>query len=58
MEWVPPTDTKYIEIARGREAIYSHITEVAFRKAFAAYFIVIDELTLANGRILFHLQRA
>ena len=57
MEWVPPTDTKYIEILRGREAIYSHITERAFRDAFASYFIIIDELTLANGRILFHLQR-
>jgi SAM-dependent methyltransferase len=57
MEWVPPTDAKYIEIIRGREAIYSHITEPAFREAFAAYFIIIDELTLANGRILFHLQR-
>jgi ribosomal protein L11 methylase PrmA len=57
MEWVPPTDAKYIEIIRGREAIYSHITEAAFREAFAAYFSVIDELTLANGRILFHLQR-
>jgi SAM-dependent methyltransferase len=57
MEWVPPTDAKYIEIIRGREAIYNHITEVAYREAFAAYFSVIDELTLANGRILFHLQR-
>jgi ribosomal protein L11 methylase PrmA len=57
MEWVPPTDSKYIEIIRGREAIYNHITEAAYREAFAAYFSVIDELTLANGRILFHLQR-
>jgi hypothetical protein len=54
---VPPTDAKYIEIIRGREAIYNHITEAAYREAFAAYFSVIDELTLANGRILFHLQR-
>jgi SAM-dependent methyltransferase len=57
MEWVPPKDPKYIEIMRGREAIYSHITEAAFREAFASYFSVIDELTLANGRTLFHLQR-
>jgi SAM-dependent methyltransferase len=57
MEWVPPTDAKYGEIIRGREAFYNHITEAAFREAFAAYFSVIDELTLANGRILFHLQR-
>ncbi|WP_213807810.1 class I SAM-dependent methyltransferase [Granulicella sp. dw_53] len=57
VEWVPPTDAKYVEIMRGRETIYNHITESAFRKAFAAYFGVTDELTLANGRILFHLKR-
>lgn len=57
IEWVPPTDQKYVEIIRGRKAIYSHITEAAFRKAFAVYFVVIHELTLANNRILFHLRR-
>ena len=57
VEWIPPTDPKYIEIIRGRDAIYSHITEAAFREAFAAHFIFIDELILANHRILFHLQK-
>jgi len=57
LEWVPPTDEKYREIVRGREAIYEHITEAAFRAAFAAFFITTEELTLENGRILFHLRK-
>jgi SAM-dependent methyltransferase len=57
VEWVPQTDPKFQELLRGREAIYTHITEAAFREAFAAYFIVVGEMTLANGRTMLHLQK-
>jgi SAM-dependent methyltransferase len=57
LEWVPPTDPKFRELLRGRDAIYAHITESAFRDAFAEYFTIGDELTLANGRTMFHLQK-
>lgn len=57
VEWVPAGDPKFQELLRGREAIYSHLTESAFREAFAEYFIVVDEVTLANGRILLHLRK-
>ena len=57
LEWVPPTDPKFQELLRGREAIYTHITETAFREAFAEYFSTIDELTLANGRIMLLLRK-
>ncbi len=57
LEWVPPTDPKFIEVLRGREAIYTHITEQAFRAAFASHFTVERELTLKNDRILFHMRR-
>ena len=57
LEWVPPTDPKFQELLRGREAIYTHITEAAFRKAFDPYFDILRETTLANGRILFHFLR-
>jgi hypothetical protein len=33
------------------------ITEAASRDAFAEQFTIIDELTLANGRTMFHLQK-
>jgi hypothetical protein len=45
------------ELLRGRDAIYAHITEGAFRGAFAEYFTTIDDLTLASGRTMFHLQK-
>ena len=57
LEWVPPADPKFQELLRGREAIYAHITEAAFREAFAEHFTIIDELTLANGRTMLHLQK-
>jgi SAM-dependent methyltransferase len=57
LEWVPPTDPKFQELLRGREAIYAHITEAAFREAFAEYFTIVDELALANGRLMLHLQK-
>lgn len=57
VEWVPPTDPKFQELLRGRDAIYAHITEDTFRDAFARYFSIVCETTLANGRILFHLVR-
>jgi SAM-dependent methyltransferase len=58
LEWVPPTDPKFIEVLRGREAIYAHITEDAFRQAFAPYFTMERELTLRNSRILFHMCKS
>ena len=57
VEWVPPTDSKFKELLRGRDAAYEHITEAAFREDFGGHFTVSDELTLTNGRILFHLQK-
>lgn len=57
LEWVPPSDVKFRELLRGRDALYTHITESLFREAFAQYFDVIREETLANGRIMLHLLK-
>ena len=57
LEWVPPGDPKFRQLLRGRDAIYAHLTEEAFRLAFSAHFTIARETTLVNGRILFHLQR-
>jgi 2-polyprenyl-3-methyl-5-hydroxy-6-metoxy-1,4-benzoquinol methylase len=57
LEWVPPTDPKFQELLRGRDAIYTHLTQAAFRDAFAEYFTTVDELTLANGRIMLRLRK-
>lgn len=57
VEWVPPTDPKFQELLRGRGAIYTHITEAAFRDAFGEYFTTVDELALVNGRTMLHLRK-
>jgi 2-polyprenyl-3-methyl-5-hydroxy-6-metoxy-1,4-benzoquinol methylase len=57
LEWVPPTDPKFIEVLRGREAIYTHITEETLRSAFGEYFSIATETLLSNGRILFHMVK-
>lgn len=55
IEWIPPTDQKFIEVLRGRDALYGHITEGAFRSEFANHFSIESEAALHNGRILFHM---
>jgi ribosomal protein L11 methylase PrmA len=57
VEWVPPTDVKFQELVRGRDAIYGHITESAFREAFMCSFVIIRECRLSNGRVLLHLRK-
>ena len=57
LEWVPASDPKFQELLRGRDAIYGHITEEAFREEFAEYFTILEELRLENGRVLFHLRK-
>jgi SAM-dependent methyltransferase len=57
IEWVPPTDPKFQELLRGRGALYTNITEAAFRDAFGERFTTVNELALANGRVMFHLRK-
>jgi SAM-dependent methyltransferase len=57
LEWVPATDPKFQELLRGRGAIYTHISEAAFRDAFGEHFTTLDELALGNGRTLLHLRK-
>jgi SAM-dependent methyltransferase len=57
LEWVPPQDSMFKQLVRGRDALYAHLTENAFRDAFALHFSILREVTLPNGRILFHFTR-
>jgi len=57
VEWVPPTDVKFRELVRGREALCGHITEIAFRDVFLRHFTIARECRLANGRVLLHLRK-
>jgi SAM-dependent methyltransferase len=57
LEWVPPQDSMFKQLVRGRDALYAHLTENAFRDAFAPHFTILREVTLPNARILFHFTR-
>ncbi len=57
VEWVPPTDPKFQEVARGRDTLYQDLTETAFRNVFGRYFCLVCEARLENGRVLFHFQQ-
>lgn len=54
IEWIPPTDPKFIEVLRGRDVFYQQLSETAFRHAFDPFFSAAQEITLSNGRILLY----
>ena len=57
IEWVPPSDPRFQDLVRGRDSIFAHLTEQAFRERFAQRFTTVAEVKLANGRILFHMEK-
>ena len=54
---MPPQDSMFQQLLRGRDALYAHLTEDAFREAFAPHFTILREVTLPNRRILFHFTK-
>jgi len=56
VEWVPPSDPRFIDLLRGRDALYAHLTEEAFSAAVDLHFTSTLREPLPNGRILFLLR--
>jgi len=56
VEWVPAADPRFVDLLRGREALYGHLDEAAFLRAAAPHFTVVLREALPNCRILFLLQ--
>lgn len=56
IEWVPPSDPKFQELSRGRDSLYSDLSEDRFLAAFGRYFEPVRHLALKNGRVM-HLLR-
>jgi len=56
VEWVPAGDPRFVDLLRGREALYAHLDEAAFTRAAATHFNVVLREALPNGRVLFLLQ--
>lgn len=56
VEWIPPTDPKFAEVSRGRDALYAHLNEEVFQRTFEPFFRTMDRVALQNGRVLFLLE--
>jgi hypothetical protein len=57
VEWVPKTDVRYVDLCRGRDELYNHLDEDLFVKQFTRYFAIAAREELANGRVLFLLEK-
>jgi SAM-dependent methyltransferase len=56
VEWIPRTDLKFVEVCRGRDALYEHLDEGLFHQAFGLYFRTVLREELGNGRVLMLLE--
>ncbi|HEX4310148.1 MAG TPA: class I SAM-dependent methyltransferase [Acidobacteriaceae bacterium] len=56
VEWVPARDPRFVDLLRGRDALYAHLDEAAFTQAATSHFTVVLREALPNGRVLFLLQ--
>lgn len=56
VEWVPASDPRFVDLLRGRDALYGHLDEAAFLLAAERHFTVVLREALPNGRVLFLLQ--
>jgi hypothetical protein len=52
IEWIPQEDAQFDELCRGRQELYSYLSEEYFVQALSRRFIVRDRSQLANGRTL------
>ncbi len=57
VEWVPQTDVRYIDLCRGRDQLYEHLTEEFFIAQFSRHFTIKARELLSNGRVLFLLEK-
>jgi SAM-dependent methyltransferase len=56
VEWVPASDPRFVDLLRGRDALYGHLDEAAFLRSAERHFSVVLREALPNGRVLFALQ--
>jgi SAM-dependent methyltransferase len=57
VEWIPPKDSQFKELCRGREALYVHLNEEYFIQLLSTRFTVRSRDELPNGRSLWLLER-
>jgi hypothetical protein len=52
IEWIPKGDSQFDQLCRGRQALYSHLSEEYFIQTLSRRFAVRDRDLLPNGRSL------
>jgi hypothetical protein len=52
IEWIPKEDSQFDGLCRGRQELYSHLSEEYFFQTFSKYFEVRERAKLSNGRTL------
>ena len=52
IEWVPASDSQFIQLCRGRQNLYGHLDEAQFLAAAGAFFEIRMDARLPNGRSL------
>jgi SAM-dependent methyltransferase len=57
VEWIPSSDIRFVELCRGRDALYGHLNEFGFLHAFSEFFSPVSRKALSNGRVLFLMLR-
>ncbi len=57
LEWVPVSDPMFQSLMRGRDELYGQLSEADLLTACAGRFRVVRRETLANGRVLFLMER-
>lgn len=57
IEWVPREDAQFTGLSRGREDLYSHLTESYFAQVVGESFAARAQQSLPNGRTLWLLEK-
>lgn len=57
LEWMPRQDSQFDELCRGRQMLFSHLSEDYFVQAIAKRFAVRGREQLPNGRSLWFVER-
>jgi hypothetical protein len=56
VEWVPAADPRFVDLVRGRDALYAHLDEQAFLAATDPHFLPLLNEKLKKGRTLYFFQ--
>jgi SAM-dependent methyltransferase len=57
IEWIPKDDSQFVELCRGRQELYSHLSGEYFIDTLSRRFAIRDRDQLPNGRTLWLVER-